>query len=250
VSSSITGSSAFDFDADGASEVVYSDEHDVWVWSGASGALIYRGEGHASGTHLEYPVVAQVIDDGPPQIVVGSNNLSSPGWNGITLLSDSGRAWVPTRSVWNQHAFMPTHIEDDLSIPAVPDHPWQVGQGFRQNEVTTTPGLAAPDLAIELHAVCYVDCPEVISLQVRPVNHGVQAGSFEITLSRSDDGTVLDSASLLTLAGGTVGEPMELSFDALLDGDVPLVMTIDAGNAVQECDEANNTLSILAPGCP
>ena len=151
-SSAITGSSAFDFDADGASEVVYADEHDVWVWHGAEGSLIHRGSGHASGTLIEYPVVAQVVaSDGPPQIVVPSNNMWWEGWTGITLLADSGRSWVPTRQVWNQHAFISTHVEDDLSIPASPEVPWLNGVGYREGEATSVPGVAAPDLELALH---------------------------------------------------------------------------------------------------
>ena len=247
-SSSITGSSAFDFDADGASEVVYSDEHDVWVWSGATGDLIYRGDGHASGTHLEYPVVAQVIDDGPPQIVVGSNNLSSAGWNGITLLSDSGRAWVNTRSVWNQHAFMPTHINDDLTVPPTPAMPWAVGQGFRQNEVTTVPGVPAPDLQVELDFVCDLACPASLSVWVQVANEGATATGFDVQVARVSDGLVLDSFAVLGAVEASLGGSRELVLDpSLLDGEV--VVTVDPLGAVTECREGNNQL-VLLPACP
>ncbi len=247
-SSSITGSSAFDFDADGASEVVYSDEHDVWVWDGSTGDLIHRGDGHASGTHLEYPVVAQVIDDGPPQIVVGSNNLGSAGWNGITLLSDSGRAWVNTRSVWNQHAFMPTHINDDLTVPAAPQMPWLVGQGFRQNEVTTVPGVAAPDLQVELDFVCDLDCPNSLSVWVRVLNEGTTATSFDLTLARVSDGGILQTLPVIGAGEASFGESLEFVLDpALVDGD--LVFTIDSADSVLECREGNNQL-VVSPSCP
>ena len=251
LSSSITGSSAFDFDADGASEVVYADELDVWVWEGGTGALIYQGTGHASGTHLEYPVVAQVIDEGPPQIVVGSNNLSYPGWNGITLLSDVGRAWVPTRGVWNQHAFMPTHIGDDLSIPGNPDMPWTVGQGFRQNEIATVPGQPAPDLQLELHAICEELCPDQLRLLVRPANPGAASDGFTVQVARADDGTVLATGvSLFGLPMATSAAPMELLVDALAAAGSDLVVTIDMADEVLECHEDNNVLLVPEPSCP
>jgi hypothetical protein len=249
VSSAITGSSAFDFDADGASEVVYSDEHDVWVWDGTSGDLIHRGEGHASGTHLEYPVVAQVLDDGPPQIVVGSNNLSSAGWTGITLLSDSGRAWVPTRALWNQHAFMPTHIGDDLSIPAAPDNPWLVGQGFRQNEVVTVPGVAAPDLQVELHAACMQQCPESIILRIRPLNSGIGAGATQLSLAREGDTEPFLVEELGAIPEGTRGAAVDITLDPA-DLTVPVTVSIDPAGAIAECDEDNNSIVIEPLTCP
>ena len=249
VSSSITGSSAFDFDADGASEVVYSDEHDVWVWDGANGALIYQGEGHASGTHLEYPVVAQVIDDGPPQIVVGSNNLSGDGWNGITLLSDSGRAWVPTRSLWNQHAFMPTHIGDDLSIPAWPQNPWLVGQGFRQNEVVTVPGVAAPDLQVELHAACLEECPETILVRLRPLNSGIAAGATQLSFTGEGEVTPFRIEELGVIPEGTRGAALDIELGPA-ELAVPVTVTIDPADVVNECDEENNSIVIGPLACP
>jgi len=249
VSSSITGSSAFDFDADGASEVVYSDEHDVWVWDGTTGALIYRGEGHASGTHLEYPVVAQVVDDGPPQIVVGSNNLSSGGWNGITLLSDSGRAWVPTRSLWNQHAFMPTHIGDDLSIPMWPQNPWLVGQGFRQNEVVTVPGVAAPDLQVELHDTCYEGCPDTIRIRIRPLNAGIGAGATQLALTGEGEVAPFRIEELGALPEGTRGAAIDVEVEAA-DLSAPVTIAIDPADVVQECDEENNTIVVGPITCP
>ena len=248
-SSSITGSSAFDFDADGASEVVYADELDVWVWEGGTGELIYQGDGHASGTHLEYPLVVQ-LDDGPPVIVIGSNNLSSAGWAGITVLGDSGRAWVPTRSVWNQHAFMPTHVADDLSVPANPTMPWTVGQGFRQNEVAEVPGVAAADVSAELHAVCDDACPDELVLRLRVLNEGIAAPPVGLTVRRSSDGASLASQTTAGLPGGTLAPPLDLALDAaLLDGS-PLEVVVDPLNVVEECDEADNVLVLEGIACP
>ncbi|MCS5685904.1 MAG: VCBS repeat-containing protein, partial [Acidimicrobiales bacterium] len=241
-SSAITGSSAFDFDADGASEVVYSDEHDVWVWDGSTGAVLHQGTGHASGTHLEYPVVAQVLGSGPPQIVVPSNELIGEGWNGITLLVDSGRAWATTGSVWNQHAFMPTHINDDLSIPSQPTMPWHVGQGFRQNEVVTVPGHAAADLFLEPHAWC--PGKEETKLRVRPVNQGYISGPFSISLTHEGETVPFKTE----LVGQGLGEALRgEAVDFLLspkDAVLPITVTIDSTDAIGECDEDNNQLVI------
>ncbi|MEE2829830.1 MAG: VCBS repeat-containing protein [Myxococcota bacterium] len=241
-SSAITGSSAFDFDADGASSVVYSDEHDVWVWEGATGALVHQGTGHASGTHLEYPVVAQVLGSGPPQIVVPSNNLVGEGWSGITLLVDSGRAWATTGSIWNQHAFMPTHIESDMSIPLQPDVPWLVGQGFRQNEVVVVPGMAAPDLQLEPWAFCPGDDETLV--RIRPVNFGVTSAPFWISLTREGETEPFASRQVADgLPGATLGAPIDFVLDPA-DGVPPIIATIDSTDLVRECSEDNNSLVV------
>ncbi len=254
-SSSITGSSSFDFDGDGASEIVYADEFDVWIWDGLTGDTIHQGSGHASGTHLEYPLVVQLEPEGAPRIVVGSNNLSSEGWNGITVLTDSGRSWVPTRRVWNQHAFMPTHIADDLSVPASPDMPWQVGLGFRENEVTVAPGLAVPDLSLQLHALCTEQCPERITARLRPLNVGVSAGGYTVSIVSELGGPELASVSV---AGGqpasTLGGVLEFDLDASYAGQtvhavIDSVNVADGGQ-VEECREGNNTLELTLPTCP
>ncbi len=240
-SSSITGSAAFDFDADGASEVVYADEHDVWVWHGAAGTLIHQGQGHASGTLIEYPVVAQVLaESGPPQIVVASNNMWWDGWTGITLLADSGRSWVPTRQVWNQHSFMTTAINDDLTIPASPQPPWAVGQGYRSAEVTEVPAAAAPNLSAEAHAVCDEQC----TVRVRVRNDGVSAGPFTVGLTA--DGVPQPAESLLGLEGGTLGPVIEF----VLEGSATNVqVVVDVNDDVEECAEDDNLLLLPGPTC-
>ncbi len=254
-SSSITGSSSFDFDGDGASEIVYADELDVWIWDGLSGDLIHQGSGHASGTHLEYPLVVQLEPGGAPRILVGSNNLSSAGWNGITILADSGRSWVPTRRVWNQHAFMPTHIEDDLSVPASPDMPWQVGLGFRENQVTVPPGIAVPDLSLQLHALCTELCPDQITARLRPLNVGVSSGEYSVAIHSDLVGTEL--ASVTVTAGqqaSTLGGVLEFDLDASHAGQTvyAVIDSVDVANGgeVEECREGNNTLQLALPTCP
>jgi hypothetical protein len=249
-SSSITGSSAFDFDGDGSSEVVYADERDVFVWDGRTGDVVHQGTGHASGTQIEYPVVARLTPNGPPAIVVGSNTLITDGWNGITVLADAGRSWAPTRGVWNQHAFLPTHVDDAGVIPPFPDSAWQVGQGLRQNEVVTAPGVPTPNLAVEPHAVCFDACPDFVRVRLRAVNTGHGAGPFAIGVFGPDHPDAAASAQLSQgLAQGARSAPLDLLVPA---GVAALGMTAraDVGDGVLECDEEDNVLTIAPAVCP
>ncbi len=145
LSSSVTGSTVFDFEGDGAAEVVYNDECFVWVYDGRDGSVRFAGL-TSSFTATEASLVADIDGDGSSEIVVGSNsaspvawgctnapwttpemdaegNIIRPGWvgsdgaqapyRGITVYRDSANSWVGTRTLWNQHAYTVSNICGD-----------------------------------------------------------------------------------------------------------------------------------------
>ena len=114
---------------------------------------------------------------------------------------------------------------------------------------TSLPGLAAPDLSVELEGWCDVGCPAELVLSVRIVNVGVGAGPFDLVVQRVSDGATLGSQTLPAFDPGTRGDVITFSLEAAwLTSDVALI--VDAGDAVLECDEANNNLLITPPLCP
>lgn len=72
-SSNKTGSSVFDFEADGKAEAVYGDECFVRTYDGTNGDVLYSGP-RSSCTWHELPVIADVDGDFRTEIVIGSNN--------------------------------------------------------------------------------------------------------------------------------------------------------------------------------
>ncbi len=77
ISSNITGSSVFDFEADGKAEVVYADECFVRVYSGSTGRVLFS-QFTSSCTWNEYPVVADVDGDFRAELVVSANTACGP----------------------------------------------------------------------------------------------------------------------------------------------------------------------------
>ncbi|MEO1272924.1 MAG: FG-GAP-like repeat-containing protein, partial [Myxococcota bacterium] len=69
LSSNVTGSSVFDFEGDGAAEVVYNDECYLRFYAGTDGTVLYE-EPNPSATIFEYPVVVDVDRDGSTEVVV------------------------------------------------------------------------------------------------------------------------------------------------------------------------------------
>jgi len=80
LSSSRTGSSVFDFQGDGSSEVLYNDECFFHIYDGLTGAeLVDPIIPSSSRTAAEYPLVADVDGDGNAEIVVVSNQDQAIG---------------------------------------------------------------------------------------------------------------------------------------------------------------------------
>jgi hypothetical protein len=79
MSSRRTGSSVFDFNADGRAEVVYGDECFVRIYDGRDGTVLFS-QPRFSSTWTENPIVADVDGDGSAEMVVGMSGPCSPGY--------------------------------------------------------------------------------------------------------------------------------------------------------------------------
>ena len=115
-SSSSALSSAFDFEADGLSEVVYADQNRLRVFDGVDGTVVFETE-VGSATRLEYPIIADVDVDGKAEILVVANEALSGPNAGVFVYGTPSERWVPTRSLWNQYTYHITNILDDGTIP-------------------------------------------------------------------------------------------------------------------------------------
>ncbi len=76
ISSSVTGSSVFDFEADGSAEVVYADECFTRVYSGSTGEVLFS-QFRSSCTWHENPIIADVDGDFRAELVTPSNKACS-----------------------------------------------------------------------------------------------------------------------------------------------------------------------------
>jgi hypothetical protein len=193
-SSSVTGSTVFDFEGDGAAEVIYNDECFLWVYDGKSGAVRFATP-TTSFTANEASMVADVDGDGRAEMVMVANGASPTGWQcdkapwntpdvdlnrpawapppgkaahrGLTVWGDRANSWVGTRPLWNQHSYHVSNICDgrDDACPASSNRPGAIPAGELAN--WTVPWLNnfrqnvqgegifdAPDATVSLRVSC------------------------------------------------------------------------------------------------
>jgi hypothetical protein len=204
-SSRVTSSSVFDFNGDGAAEVVYGDECYVRIYDGSTG-LIYSALPSVSRTAIENPVIADVDNDGNAEIVFVQNNSfeqcgeGGMGMNwaatdmlrngtgmiakdqlpaGITVLGDPTDTWVAARRVWNEHAYHVTNVLESGAIPLHEPESWKPLNDRIYNTYRSQPRTygVAPDLAITAIQISSPDAmcgvlSEVIEITVVVKNQG------------------------------------------------------------------------------
>lgn len=114
-----TTCTAFDFNSDGTKEIVYRDETTLRIFTYDGTTLTEEDSSSCfSGTIIEYPIVADVDNDGQAEIVCACNTANTNANQAfITVFESNGFPWADARSVWNQHAYFYANINDDLSIP-------------------------------------------------------------------------------------------------------------------------------------
>ncbi len=139
-SSGAAGGTAFDFLGDGVAEAMYADENAFRIYDGQTGAellSIQRG----SPTISEYPVVADIDNDGSAEILV----VSSSGQPALQAIRDAEERWIQARRIWNQHAYFVTNVREDSTIPQVAPKNWETLNTFRTNAQIEGGGICDPE---------------------------------------------------------------------------------------------------------
>jgi hypothetical protein len=254
--SGAAGCSAFDFDVDGAYELLCGDELDFRIHDGRTGAVLYLWADHASATGYEYPVVADVDGDGSAEIVLACNEQLNPEapCKGIAVLGHADNAWPPAGPVWSVHDYTPMRIRPDGRVESELIAPWSIHNMF----LARPPGDGLADLMPIEGETCLASCED---------------GPWEINWAVANQGLLNQrepiSVALYAVEGETEiliavhqvdeveygyqapGERFELTPDQWGDG-IRIVVDDDGTGVgtVDECDEGNNVLEIAAPACP
>ncbi|MBL8944990.1 MAG: hypothetical protein JNK45_17635 [Myxococcales bacterium] len=137
--SGAAGGTAFDFLGDGVAEAMYADEQNFRIYDGLTGAVQLTIP-RQSPTISEYPIVADIDNDGSAEILV----VSTGGEPALQAIRDAQDRWIQARRIWNQHAYYVTNVREDSTIPQHVTPNWQTLNTFRTNAQIEGGGLCKP----------------------------------------------------------------------------------------------------------
>ncbi len=311
LSSSRTGSSVFDFNADGRAEVVYGDECFVRVYDGTTGEVLFS-QARFSSTWTENPVVADADGDGSAEMVMGASSpcstpycpivdpifaglrcesgadcpsgscdaglcrcaddaecpatygctdpLSGTGGSGrvcrafhrecvagVRVYRDARDRWAGSRTIWNQHGYHVTNVQEDGTIPRTsavsPNWSDPALNNFRQNVQGVLGETPGPDLTIQsVTAVCGTG--DTTDMQATICNRGavfLDTGIQVVFDQVADDGTRTRLCDLRTTEPVAPGECTTVSCTAPVPADGTFEATADDEGLIGECREGNNS---------
>ena len=142
---------AFDLDGDGTREAVVTDEWGLRIFRGSDGVLLAEQRlGMCFGYAM--PAIVDVDADGRADIVTGASTQGAHGvatcdlgytQYGLYVFSDD--MWRGAGSIWNQHTYHITNVNDDAMIPAHEPASWLLDNSYRAAPTATCP-FSIPDL--------------------------------------------------------------------------------------------------------
>ena len=247
--SASTGSSVFDFDGDGALEVVYSDELYLRIYNGSDGTVLFRTP-LLSYTWHEYPVVVDVDNDHNAEIVAVANHRTLQ--HGVYVFGDANDSWVNTRPIWNQHSYHITNVNDDGTIPQFEANSWQEHNTYRCN--LSADALACEDYSASYLRVDTTDFPNSATIIARIGNSGIVDAAFPLNVAfykgdPQNGGTLLGTTVTQSALVSGDYEDVSLVWDAPTYGLHELYVVVDDDGSgqgkIRESDETNNTAFTL-----
>ncbi len=249
-SSSATGSSVFDFEGDGAAELIYGDEVRVRIYDGVTGSIRYEIT-NPNGTAWENPTIADVDSDGHAEMVIVAFPYLD-ATTGVRVIGDLNDSWVPTRSVWNQHTYHITNTEEDGEIPLYEDNSWEVHNSYRLNQLGSGGSYSVPlaDLVVMDIDADPAGCPSEVLLEVQVGNQGETSAPAGVPVALYRGSQPLLSQLIDVKSTTLTLDPMGSEWITFvlamgdLHGETNITVVVDDTGAstgiVQECNEKNN----------
>ena len=244
--SDYTGSAAFDFDRDGAAEILHGAETKLRIFRGRDGAVLSEIiSGSTTGT--EMPLVVDVDADGSADIVKTVNRTTGSTLPyGLWVYEDPSHSWASTRPIWNQHTYHGTNVRDDGTIPPQEEPSWLGHNTYRANAFSTQQTGDRADLSVAVLDILDNGTGQPVSLRVRVGNGGRQTPAQPVIVAfyqgdPASGGVLLGTVEVPDLPGLSF---QDVQLDGvLLAGTADLYAVVDPAHAVAECHEANNSVS-------
>ena len=250
--SGFTGLTMFDFNQDGKTEIIYRDETDLMILDGSTGTILSSTPMN-SITGAEFPIVADVDNDGEAEILVNGYIENNDEYRLYCFESD-GSPWAPARAVWNQAGYHVTNVNDDLTIPRHPQdqaaffdteacaqltcpqpyNSFMAQATYRsQDGCVVWPGEET-DLQVTADVKCVGDSMEVCfytsGFGDSFPNEGIPLSCYTYIPVVLDQITIVDDTTCIMMA---------------IDNDLDsILIVINDGGDIQECDYTNNNFAL------
>jgi hypothetical protein len=262
---------AFDFEGDGAVEILAHDDCYVTLLAGKKGEILTQiPASHATWT--EFVSVADVDGDLSADLLFSSNDEfngsvydyaghceykpEETARHGVFVYSDPDHAWMPTRRIWNQQPYHITNVKSDGTLPTVEAPSWGPN-GYNDYRVSAQGkgSVNAADLVVSLSVSLIEFCPGEVELVANVQNQGSVGAPAHIEVSFYEGtpptGTFLGSAFTTKALGPGTSEQVKLS--AIAKNNQAYYAVADASSAgagaINECIENNNIATIGGVGC-
>jgi hypothetical protein len=191
----------------------------------------------------------------PPAGTPGTGNTCRAahpkGVSGIRVYSDANDRWVRSRTIWNQHAYAVTHIDEDGTIPK--SSAWKKNwlqpelNNFRQNVPGNADGQDTPDLTAGIagftcgSAGAKLNAP-ICNRGTSPLGAGVNVGFYDGTTKVCETKTTkaLQPGECETVSCTWATPPLDAT-------DVDVIA--DDTDKNTECKEGNNHGTVPGVKC-
>ncbi len=174
---------------------------------------------------------------------------------GFRVLRDRLDRWASARSIWNQHAYSVTNVNDDGSIPKTSD--WKMNfldpklNNYRQNSQGTLEANRAPDITGRFVGNVCAKTGDHVVLGAEICNRGTKmvaslmpASFYQIKTDGEGRETRTHLCTSYTPANVPVGDCLHVTCDIpeVIEGEIILVANDDGkgGKTTIECEENNN----------
>ena len=133
--SGVCGIALYDIDGDGLQEIIVRDNTDLRIVSGTGSTPSILSQINCySITDRESPTLVDYTHSGDIKICVTCADPFLYRNPRITIFGPpDGDRWAPARGIWNQYAYNPLYINDDLTVPRYQKNQATYGNGKYNN---------------------------------------------------------------------------------------------------------------------
>lgn len=244
---------AFDFDNDGADELVMNDEESLYIFDGRTGAILFEDPSRKSITMDDLPMIVDLDGDGSVEILSLTCVADNDQRNFVAYTHADG-GWPPGTSMWPSASWSGTSLNPDGTVPVTAELPWLTTQKWRGQPEFVDWGV---DVSVELADWCYTSCEggDVI-LSVRLVNRGpqelVDGASVSVYAAGDEEELlgVLEFTGFIDNGGVSATQSIVLTLDEAQEGVYLVAGDPGTGEVtLAECDEDDNSLYWRLEAC-